>query len=119
MAKKYRSVQQYSKKIYELHNQGLTHREVGEKIGLSYKQVKKFFEREHRKERALAAGKALHKRGRTKNQNSEIPPILRSVWFLPHVLLFVISYAILICAWISSGIMPAFFIASNDIRVYT
>ncbi len=37
-------------------------------------------------------------------QNSEIPPILRSVWFLPHVLLFVISYAILICAWISSGI---------------
>ena len=79
MAKKYCSVQQYSKKIYELHNQGLTHREVGEKIGLSYKQVKKFFEREHRKERALAAGKALHKRGRLKNQNSEIPPSIQQL----------------------------------------
>ena len=79
MAKKYRSMQQYSKKIYELHNQGLTHREVGEKIGLSYKQVKKFFEREHRKERALAAGKALHKRGRPKNQNSEIPPSIQQL----------------------------------------
>ena len=77
MAKEYHNIQQYSEKIYELHNQGLTHREVGERLGLTYKQVKKFFEREHRKERALVAGKAIHKRGRPSQKERELPPSIQ------------------------------------------
>lgn len=32
MKRQYRNIRQYSKEIYELHSQGLTHREVGERL---------------------------------------------------------------------------------------
>ena len=77
MARQYRNIQQYRKEIYELHNQGLTHREVGERLGLTYKQVKKFFEREHRKERAIAAGEVIHRRGRPSQKEGELLPSIQ------------------------------------------
>ena len=77
MARQYRNIQQYSKEIYELHSQGLTHREVGERLGLTQKQVKKFFEREHKKQRQIAAGESIHKKGRPCKKEGELPPSIQ------------------------------------------
>ena len=77
MARQYRNIQQYSKEIYELHSQGLTHREVGERLGLTQKQVKKFFEREHNKQRQIAAGEKLRRRGRQCKKEGFLPPSIQ------------------------------------------
>lgn len=64
MARSYRHIQQYEKEILDLKEQGLTHREIGERLGFTKKQVKEFFHRYYEKQRKLAAGIALKKRGR-------------------------------------------------------
>ena len=64
MERSYRHIQQYEKEILELKERGLTYREVGEKLGFTQIQVKKFVERYRKKERKLAAGIALKKKGR-------------------------------------------------------
>ena len=64
MARNYRHIQQYEKEILELKERGLTHREIGENLGFTQIQVKEFFHRYHKKERKLAAGIALKKKGR-------------------------------------------------------
>ena len=45
----------------------LTHKEIGEQLGFTQKQVKKFIERYHRKERKLAAGMGQNYRHRYSN----------------------------------------------------
>ena len=42
--------------ITEMRNEGKSQREIGEQVGLSLKQVRKFFERQHRRERAIEKG---------------------------------------------------------------
>ena len=69
MARSYTHIQQYEKEILELKEQGLTHKEVGEQLGFTQKQVKKFIERYRRKERKIAAGKQIKRRGRPQKDN--------------------------------------------------
>ncbi|MBQ4575599.1 MAG: hypothetical protein IJA85_10480 [Clostridia bacterium] len=56
MPREYRHIQEYEKEILELKAQGLTHREIGERLGIEQKKIKKFIERYHVKERKFAAG---------------------------------------------------------------
>ena len=72
MSKKYQNIKQYENIILELKSQGFTHREIGEKLGLRYIQIKKCVERYNKKQRMIEAGKALKKRGRP-CKNGEIP----------------------------------------------
>ena len=44
--------------------QGLTNREIGKKFGLTKEQIKQFFKRHNEKQRKLAAGIAIKKKGR-------------------------------------------------------
>lgn len=69
MARSYRHIQQYEKEIMELREQGLTHREIGERLGFIQNQIKEFFHRQHKKERKIAAGIALKKKGRPPKDN--------------------------------------------------
>ena len=69
MARNYRHIQMYGKEIFELKEKGLTHKEIGEKLGLTKEQVKEFVKREHKKERKAAAGIALKKRGRPSKED--------------------------------------------------
>ena len=69
MARSYTNIQQYEKEILELKEQGLTHKEVGEQLGFTQKQVKKFIERYRRKERKIAAGKLIKRKGRPPKDN--------------------------------------------------
>ena len=64
MARSYRHIQQYEKEMQELREQGLTIREIGERFGLTYEQKRGFFKRQNRKERKIAAGIAIKKKGR-------------------------------------------------------
>lgn len=54
----------YEKEILELRAKGLTHREIGEKLGFSKDQVKGFIKRDNGNQRKIAAGIALKKKGR-------------------------------------------------------
>ena len=64
MPREYRHVQEYEKEILKLREQGISYREIGEKFGFSKKQISKFFERYHAKQRKIAAGIAIKKKGR-------------------------------------------------------
>jgi transcriptional regulator len=64
MTRSYRHIQQYEKEILELKEQGLTQKQIGERLGFTQKQVKNFFHRYNEKQRKVAAGVALRKKGR-------------------------------------------------------
>ena len=64
MSRSYRHMQEYEKEILELKNKGLTKREIGERLGFSYDQIHNFISRYNRKQRKIAAGAALKRKGR-------------------------------------------------------
>ena len=64
MARSYGHIQQYEKEILALKEQGLTQKQIGERLGFTTKQVKDFFHRYNEKQRKVAAGVALRKKGR-------------------------------------------------------
>ena len=67
MPREYKHIQEYEKEIIELWNQGKTLREIGEKLGFTYKQVQEFKTRYNRKQQKLAAGITIHRKGRPPN----------------------------------------------------
>ena len=69
MARSYRHIQQYEREILELKEKGLTHKEIAQRLGFSKEQVKGFIKRQHKKERKIAAGIALKKKGRLSKDN--------------------------------------------------
>ena len=64
MARGYRHMQEYEKEILELRAQGKTGREIREKFGFSKKQYDNFITRYNRRQKKIAAGVAIKKRGR-------------------------------------------------------
>jgi len=64
MTRSYGRIQQYEKEILELKKQGLTLRQIGERLGFSQKQVHNFITRYNEKQRKLAAGIVLRRNGR-------------------------------------------------------
>ena len=77
MPRVYRHIEPYQEEILKLKEQGLSHREIGEKLGFSKVQIKEFFKRLRRKERKIAAGIVLKKKGlaneRFKNAHLQQP----------------------------------------------
>lgn len=64
MPRSYRHIKEYEKEILELKEQGLTKKEIGQKLGLSFEQIHNFISRHNEKQRRVSAGIALKKRGR-------------------------------------------------------
>lgn len=64
MPRSYQNISQYEKEILELKEAGKTKREIAEQLGFTTEQVKNFIARYNIKQRKLAAGIAIHKRGR-------------------------------------------------------
>ena len=64
MPRSYRHIKEYEKEILELKEQGYTLREIGEKYGFTYEQGHNFISRYNIKQRKLAAGIALKRKGR-------------------------------------------------------
>ncbi len=64
MPREYKHIKEYEKEILELKEQGVTKREIGERFGFSYEQVHNFISRYNDRQRKLAAGLAIRKKGR-------------------------------------------------------
>ncbi len=64
MPRSYRHISEYEEEILRLKAQGMTLREIGEKYGFSYNQVHTFITRYNKKQRKIAAGIAIKKKGR-------------------------------------------------------
>lgn len=64
MARRYQHISDYEKEIIELRSKGYTLKEIGETLGFTRKQVHNFITRYNQKQRNIAAGRAIHKKGR-------------------------------------------------------
>ena len=64
MPREYRHIEMYEKEIIQLWEQGKTLREIGEQLGFTHKQVQEFKTRYNRKQKKIAAGIAIKKKGR-------------------------------------------------------
>ncbi len=79
MARSYRHIQQYEKEILKLKEQGLTHKEIGEQLGFTQKQVKQFLERYRKNKRKIASGIAIKPKGRPRKDGTEFPPSVQQL----------------------------------------
>ncbi|MEE0838980.1 MAG: imidazolonepropionase [Acutalibacteraceae bacterium] len=64
MPRSYRHIQEYENQIIELKDNGYTGRQICEKFDFSKKQYENFITRYNRKQKKLAAGIALKRKGR-------------------------------------------------------
>lgn len=64
MPRKYSRIQEHEKEILELRDQGMTLRQIGEKLGFTHKEMRGFITRYNRKQRKLAAGILPKPKGR-------------------------------------------------------
>ena len=64
MPREYRHIEQYEREISELQEQGLTQRQIGERLGFRREQIKEFIRRKREKNRKIAVGIAIKKKGR-------------------------------------------------------
>lgn len=64
MPREYRHIKEYEKEILGLKEQGLTLKEIGEQLGFTRKQIHNFMNSHYERQRKLASGVAIHKKGR-------------------------------------------------------
>ena len=79
MPRNYRHLQQYEKEILRLREEGLTHREIGEKLGFQREQIKEFFHRYNRKQRKITSGITIRPKGRPRKDGNELPPSIQQL----------------------------------------
>lgn len=77
MSREYKHIKMYEKEILKLKEQGLTQREIGEKLGFSITQVKEFFHRYNRNKKKYEAGIVIKPRGRHPKDATELPPSIQ------------------------------------------
>lgn len=65
MPRSYRNISMYEQEILEMKSQGKTLREIGKQLGFSYEQVHNFISRHNERQRKIAAGIAIKKKGRS------------------------------------------------------
>ncbi len=79
MPKDYRHIKQYEKEILELKEQGLTQREIGERLGFPCEKIKDFFRRRNRNQRKLSSGIVIRSKGRPRKNGTELPPSVQQL----------------------------------------
>ena len=79
MSREYRHIQQYEKELLELKEKGLTVREIGERYGLSYEKTHDFFKRYNRKQRKIAEGIQIKRKGRPSKDGTTLPPSIQQL----------------------------------------
>ena len=78
MSRKYRHIIEYETEIISMVNQGLTLREIGNKLGFTYNEIQDFKTRYNKKQRMIEEGKSLRKKGRP-CKNGDIPPSIKKL----------------------------------------
>ena len=79
MPREYRHIKMYEKEILELKGQGLSQRQIAEKLGFPYESMHDFFKRYNRNQRKLAAGIVIKPKGRPKKDEKALPPSVQQL----------------------------------------
>ena len=79
MPREYRHIKQYENELLDLRNQGLTYKEIADRMGFSKKQILRFFERYRIKQRKTSAGQAINKKGRPCKKDNELMRVFLSL----------------------------------------
>ncbi len=74
MPRRYRHIKDYEKEILELKDNGLTHQEIGKRLGFTKEQIKGFVKRNNKTQRKMAAGIEIKPKGRAQKNGAELPP---------------------------------------------
>ena len=74
MPRSYSHISYYEREILELKEQGLTLKEIGEKLGFTRKQVHNFITRYNGKKRKLESGTVVKPKGRPRKDRTSLPP---------------------------------------------
>ena len=64
MSRQYRHIEQYAEEILRMKVEGKTRAEIGKQLGFSKEQIHNFISRHNEKQRRIAAGIAIKKKGR-------------------------------------------------------
>ena len=64
MPRSYRHIKEYEKDLLRLKAEGMTVKAIGEKFGLTYEQIHGFFKRHNERQRKMAAGVVIKRKGR-------------------------------------------------------
>ena len=78
MSRKYRHISEYETEIISMVNQGLTLREIGNRLGFTHQPIRDLNRDITKKQRMIEAGKALRKKGRP-CKNGDIPPSIEKL----------------------------------------
>ena len=78
MSRKYRHISEYETEIINMVNQGLTLREIGNRLGFTHREMRDFKTRYNKKQRMVEADKSLRKKGRPP-KNGNIPPSIEKL----------------------------------------
>lgn len=79
MPREYRHIKMYEKEIFELKEQGLSQRQIAEKLGFPYEKMHDFFKRHNRNQRKVASGAGLKRQGRPRKDGEELPPSVQQL----------------------------------------
>ena len=79
MPREYRHIKQYEKEILALKEEGLTHREIGERLGFSREKIKEFFSRNNRNHKKMASGIEIKPKGRPRKDGTVLPPSVQQM----------------------------------------
>ena len=79
MPRKYRHISDYENEIIKMWNNGQSLKEIGNLLGFTHKEMKDFKTRYNKKQRLIAAGEALHKKGRPCKKEGELPPSIEKL----------------------------------------
>ena len=79
MPREYRHIQQYEKEILELKAEGLTRKEIGDKLGFTAEQIHEFTKRYNRKQKKKSEVIPLRAKGRTQKDGTALPPSIQKL----------------------------------------
>ncbi len=79
MSRGYVHIKRYEREIIEEVNKGRSLREIGEKYGFTYKQMRDFKTRYNQHQRAISAGIPMKPKGRPRKEGTEIPPSIQQL----------------------------------------
>ena len=79
MAREYRHIKQYENEILQLKSEGLTYREIGERLGFEQIKIKKFLERYRINQKKISSGIAIKPKGRPRKDGAGLPPSVQQL----------------------------------------
>ena len=79
MPREYRHIKMYEKEIFKLKEQGLSQRQIAEKLGFPYEKMHDFFRRHNRNQRKVTMVEGLKRKGRPRKDGTELPPSVQQL----------------------------------------